>query len=138
MLDGFRLLGRIRSGARLVQAGVLYFHDGEVSTALFGQGSQTAGGIFPRWRSDSQELYWIGRKGEMMAASIKATATTAEVGEPTALFPTRIFAGGVDNAQGPHYAVAADGRFLINTVLDDSSALITLLQALTELEPGRK
>jgi hypothetical protein len=40
-------------------------------------------------------------------------------GRPVALFPTRISGGGVDNQQGRQYDVARDGRFLINTVLDD-------------------
>ena len=36
--------------------------------------------------------------------------------------------GGVDNAQGRQYDVAPDGRFLINTVLNNSAtAPITLL-----------
>ncbi len=44
------------------------------------------------------------------------------------LFPTRIFSGGVDGQQGRQYDVAPDGRFLINTVLDDAAAApITLL-----------
>ena len=34
----------------------------------------------------------------------------------------------VDNNQGPQYDVARDGRFLINTVLDEASSPITLLQ----------
>ena len=38
------------------------------------------------------------------------------------------FGGGVDNAQGRQYRVTRDGRFLINTVLDDAVATpITLL-----------
>ena len=45
-----------------------------------------------------------------------------------ALFPTRIYGGGVDNAQGRQYDVTRDGRFLINTVLDDASSPITLMQ----------
>jgi len=44
------------------------------------------------------------------------------------LFPTRILGGAVDNGQGRQYDVTRDGRFLINTVLDDASAPITLLQ----------
>jgi len=44
------------------------------------------------------------------------------------LFPTRIVGGGTDAAQGRQYDVAPDGRFLINTVLDDAGAPITLLQ----------
>ena len=88
----------------------------------------TAGGIYPRWRPDGKELYYIGPNGEMMAAPITATGTTLEPGAPVALFPTRIFGGGVDNGQGRQYDVTRDGRFLINTVLDDASSPITLIQ----------
>ena len=45
-----------------------------------------------------------------------------------ALFPTRIFRGGVDNGQGRQYDVTRDGRFLVNTVLDDAASPITLIQ----------
>ena len=88
----------------------------------------TAGGIFPRWRSDGKELYYIGPNGEMMAAPIAATGTTLEPGAPVALFPTRIVGGGADNFQGRQYDVTRDGRFLINTDLDEGSSSITLLQ----------
>ena len=52
-----------------------------------------------------------------------------------ALFETRVSGGGVDNGQGRQYDVARDGRFLINTVLDDAAAPITLLQ---NWHPGLK
>jgi hypothetical protein len=43
-------------------------------------------------------------------------------GAPVALFNnTRIYGGGVDNQLGRQYDVTRDGRFLINTVLDDVS-----------------
>jgi hypothetical protein len=45
-----------------------------------------------------------------------------------ALFPTRTVGGGVDIAQGRQYDVTRDGRFLINTVLDETAAPITLIQ----------
>ena len=44
-----------------------------------------------------------------------------------ALFQTRIMGGGVDNQQGWQYDVSRDGRFLVNTLLDDATP-ITLLQ----------
>ena len=88
----------------------------------------TAGGIYPRWRPDGKELYYIGPDGQMMAAPITATGTTLEPGTPMALFQTRIFGGGADTQQGRQYDVARDGRFLINTALDDAAAPITLLQ----------
>ena len=88
----------------------------------------TAGGIFPRWRADGKELYYIGPEGQIMAAPIAATATTLAPGTPVALFQTRILGGGTDNGQGRQYDVARDGRFLITTVLDDAASPITLLQ----------
>ena len=88
----------------------------------------TAGGIYPLWRHDGKELYYVGPNGEMMAAPITATGTTLQPGAPVALFPTRIYGGGVDNGLGRQYDVTRDGRFLINTVLDDGSSPITLIQ----------
>jgi hypothetical protein len=64
----------------------------------------------------------------MMAAPIATTGATLQPGAPVALFPTRISAGGVENGQGWQYDVTRDGRFLINTVLDDAASPITLLQ----------
>lgn len=88
----------------------------------------TAGGMFARWRPDGKELYYIGPDGQMMAAPITVTGTTLEPGTPTALFQTRIYGGGTDNNVGRQYDVTRDGRFLINTVLDDAAAPITLIQ----------
>lgn len=36
--------------------------------------------------------------------------------------------GGSDSGLGPQYDVAPDGRFLINTVLEEAPAAITLIQ----------
>jgi serine/threonine protein kinase/Tol biopolymer transport system component len=88
----------------------------------------TNGGVFPRWRRDGKELYYLGPTGAMMAAPIAATGSSVAPGPPVALFATRILGGGVDAQQGRQYDVAPDGRFLINTVLDEASAPITLLQ----------
>ncbi len=88
----------------------------------------TAGGAYPVWRADGKELYYLNPAGAMVAASITVTAATIEPGAPVVLFPTRIYGGGGDNGQGRQYDVARDGRFLINTVLDSTSAPITLLQ----------
>jgi hypothetical protein len=64
----------------------------------------------------------------MLAAPIATTGATLTPGVPVNLFPTRMVGGGVDNTLGPQYDVTRDGRFLINTVLDDVSAPITLVQ----------
>ncbi len=88
----------------------------------------TAGGVFPAWRPDGRELYYLNAAGAMMAAPITVTGATLEPGAPVALFPTRIYGGGVDAQQGRQYDVARDGRFLINTELDSADTPITLLQ----------
>ncbi len=91
----------------------------------------TAGGTFPSWRADGQALYYLGPAGALMAAPVTTRGTALELGTPVALFPTRILGGGADGGSllAPQYDVTRDGRFLINTVLDDAAATpITLIQ----------
>jgi Tol biopolymer transport system component len=88
----------------------------------------TAGGIYPLWRPDGKELYYLNPEGVMMAAPISVTGATPMPGAPARLFPTRILGGGVEALQGRQYDVAHDGRFLINTELDGAAAPITLIQ----------
>ena len=88
----------------------------------------TAGGIMPMWRPDGRELYYVNPDGAMMAAPITIGQGTLEPGTPVMLFPTRVPGGGVDLQQGRQYDVAADGRFLVNTMLDEAAAPITLVQ----------
>jgi len=89
----------------------------------------TEGGVTPVWRSDGQVLYFIGADGAMMMAPLNARGAALDPGTPVALFPTRIVGGSVDGSLGPQYDVTRDGRFLINTILDDAVATpITLLQ----------
>ena len=68
--------------------------------------------------------------GEMMAAPVTFAGGALEPGAPVVLFPTRIYGGGVDVEGGRQYDFAPDGRFLINTELDDAdtAAPITLIQ----------
>ena len=61
----------------------------------------------------------------MMAAPVTVTGNAFA---PSVLFPTRIYGGGVNNGQGRQYDVAPDGRFLINTVLDEATDPITLIE----------
>ena len=89
----------------------------------------TAGGIIPVWRADGQALYYLGPDGMMMTAPVTVRGAALEPGTPVALFPTRIVGGAGDGALGPQYDVTRDGRFLINTVLNDAAATpITLIQ----------
>ena len=76
----------------------------------------TTGGIFPLWRRDGRELYYLGLADEVMAAGITAASGTLNVGEPRRLFRiplndiTMVGVGGY-----LPYAVTPDGgRFLLN------------------------
>jgi hypothetical protein len=96
----------------------------------------TAGGMYPTWRHDGKELYYLGPDGQMMAVSIAATGTTLKPGTPMALFPARIVGGGIYTNSGKQYDVDRDGRFLINTALEDAAAApITLIQNWTPPAP---
>ncbi len=85
----------------------------------------TAGGLYPRWRPDGRELFYLNAAGEMMAATIKVNGPTLAPGVPVTLFSRQTF--GVARGERP-FDVAADGRFLINTVLDGAVPPITLIQ----------
>ena len=90
----------------------------------------TTGGSYPSWQADGQALYFLGPRGELIAAPITVHGTALEPGTPVVLFPTRIVGGGAagDAGLGRQYDVTRDGRFLINTVLDDATATpITLI-----------
>jgi hypothetical protein len=87
----------------------------------------TNGGMRPRWRSDGKELYFIAPDGKLMASPVAGQASAFEAGTPAPLFPTPI-RGLVAAVPKHQYAVSSDGRFLINTVLDDAAAPITLIQ----------
>jgi Tol biopolymer transport system component len=86
----------------------------------------TAGGVFPVWRPDGKELYYLNPSGAMMAAPITITGATLAPGAPVVLFPARIV-DGMEPGTGRQFDVAPDGRFLINTLLDTTAAPITLL-----------
>jgi serine/threonine protein kinase/Tol biopolymer transport system component len=74
-----------------------------------------AGGIQPRWRGDSRELFFVGADGKMNAVTVKAVSGTKpsfEASAPLPLFDAHI----VDIPVAFEYDVTADGkRFLVTT-----------------------
>ena len=79
------------------------------------------GGTSPRWRKDGKELYYVAADNKMMTVPVAVHRTAQGVvfiaGTPAALFQTHIAPGNIR----ANYDVARDGRFLINTALDDAS-----------------
>jgi hypothetical protein len=86
-----------------------------------------AGGIHPLWSHDGRELYYLDPSGDMMAVPIAIKGAAVEPGSPVKLFSIRILGGGIDSELGRQYAVAPDGRFLVNTILNDLASPITLV-----------
>jgi hypothetical protein len=86
----------------------------------------TAGGGQPRWRPDGQELFYVAPDTRLMAVPIALgkDGQTIEPGTPVPLFPTRL-ASGANIVSGTmskaQYAVARDGRFLLNTAVDEGT-----------------
>ncbi len=71
------------------------------------------GGMYPRWRGDGQELFFLSPDGTMMAAGFDATTGLAK-GVPQALFPTQLVFG-----NNRPYAVDRNGeRFLVPIAAD--------------------
>jgi serine/threonine protein kinase/Tol biopolymer transport system component len=94
----------------------------------------TGGGIYPVWRPDGRELFYLAPDMRLMAVAIPITSpsTSFSPGVPRALFSTRlattgpyVFTAGIfAKAQ---YAVAANGRFLMNVTDDGAASPITLV-----------
>ena len=57
-----------------------------------------------------------------MALTESADGQTLEAGAPVPLFPTRLASGAGLVPGRSQYVVAPDGRFLLNAVVDESSA----------------
>jgi hypothetical protein len=94
----------------------------------------TEGGIYPRWHPNGKALVYLAPDMRLMMVPIDTASRpgSIEPGVPRALFATRIatsgpyvFSAGIfAKAQ---YAVAADGRFLMNVAEDVSAPPITLV-----------
>jgi len=81
------------------------------------------GGTQPRWSPDGKELYFVGPDSRLMAVKLAIAAGSVEPAAATALFQLRL--SGVPKHQ---YSVAADGRFLVNEVVEDlASSLLTVV-----------
>jgi len=76
----------------------------------------TDSGVFPRWRRDGKELFFLNslNAGKMMAAQIHVTGSSIQPDAPRELFDSGIFSFGHSGGNYKTYAVSPDGqRFLI-------------------------
>jgi len=81
------------------------------------------GGLWPRWRRDGTELYWLEEDGTLMAAKVRAEPAF-EWGIPQPLFETGIMSAAT------RYAVSGDGkRFLVSVPVEaEDIEPLTLVQ----------
>jgi hypothetical protein len=100
----------------------------------------SAGGTQPRWRRDGRELYYVAPDTRLMAVSVAAGADgkTFNLGVPVPLFQTRLATGANVLPGRAQYAVAPDGRFLLNTIVDNTApSPITVVVNWTQLLEAR-
>jgi Tol biopolymer transport system component len=83
----------------------------------------SAGGTQLRWRRDAKELYYVTPDARLMAVSVTASpdGKTLDLGVPVPLFETRLATGPTAIPGRSQYAVAPDGRFLMNTIVDNTA-----------------
>ena len=81
----------------------------------------TTGGSQVRWRQDGKELYYVAPDARLMAVAIttRADGRPLEAGQPAALFSTRLASGANITGWRAQYATTSDGRFLLNTRVDN-------------------
>ena len=98
-------------------------------TAFPGGGAKwqvsSIGGVSPKWRKDSKELFYLDPSDNLVAVDVNASASAVQLGTPHTLFQ----AIGIQREYGP-YDVSADGKkFLINSGnLKEGSDPFTLVQ----------
>jgi serine/threonine-protein kinase len=82
----------------------------------------TEGGSQVRWAPDSRELYYITPDGQLMAVRLERGQDMQSLtpGTPQRLFQTRLATGANVSGTKPQYAVAKDGRFLMNVRVDEA------------------
>jgi eukaryotic-like serine/threonine-protein kinase len=87
----------------------------------------TAGGTQIRWSGDGQEIFYVAPDGMMTGASLTFGDATVKVKLPVPLFQTHLATGTNVLGLKPQYAVARDGRFLLNTAIESASEPIVVM-----------
>jgi serine/threonine protein kinase len=86
----------------------------------------TAGGSQVRWSNDSREIFYVSPDGRLMGAGLALENGALAVKEPVPLFQTHLASGINVLGNKAQYAVARDGRFLLNSAVESPSTPITV------------
>ena len=83
------------------------------------------GGVFPRWRRDGKELYFMSlvALGSMMASDIRATGASVQREVPRLLFQTLYVGGTHQRGQSHAFAVSSDAQRFLYPQLENPGAL---------------
>jgi eukaryotic-like serine/threonine-protein kinase len=95
------------------------------------------GGSQPRWRADSNELFYIALDDRLMAVPIHIASNGQDIerGMAMPLFPTHV-GGALQGVTGAQYVVSRDGqRFLMNTVTNEITT--TAIRVILNWKPQR-
>jgi dipeptidyl aminopeptidase/acylaminoacyl peptidase len=87
----------------------------------------TAGGSEVRWSRDGSEIFYVAPDGRMTAVRVALDGTSPVIEPPVALFQTHLATGTNVLGNKPQYAVAKDGRFLLNSAIESPSAPIVVV-----------
>jgi serine/threonine protein kinase/Tol biopolymer transport system component len=79
------------------------------------------GGVMPRWRPNSSELYYVTPDFRLMSVTIALGDSSLQIGKPVQLFQSLLFQGAAP------YEISADGRFLLNVRRDHGLAPISVV-----------
>jgi hypothetical protein len=78
----------------------------------------TAGGRYPEWRRDGQEVFYVDPDGRLMAVSVTASGPAIETTPPKPLFSVRLDPVG----RRAHFQPAANGqRFMVAQLLEQAT-----------------
>jgi len=76
--------------------------------------------MYPEWRQDGKEIFFVGPDNTLMAAEVSITGASVEVRQVRSLFSMPNF--GLNAA----YAVAANGQRFLHPVMPGQSSAIPL------------
>ena len=78
-----------------------------------------------RWAPDGRELYYVDPDARLMAVRLTRGKgeQALQASTPEALFTTHLAYGANITGSKPQYAVARNGRFLLNVRLDETPCL---------------
>ena len=86
-----------------------------------------AGGAQVRWSATGDTIFFIAPDSSMMSSTIAFGQAGPQVQTPVGLFKTQLASGTNVLGHKPQYAVARDGRFLLNAVVEGASTPIVVV-----------